>query len=123
MRLLGHPDFRSMFVDEGTGRRGRRKGSSDSENEEGNKTQRRRRPRGRAAFEKVPSEVGTALMRSGEFGFQPRGGDSMKWKKKLAYRAMMRELGLETSRLQRSHNSRIAQVHNSNITIRGLLTY
>ena len=123
MRLLGHPDFRSMFVDEGMGRRSQENDSSDSDQGDGSTTPKRRRPRGKDAFEKVPSDVGTALMRSGEFGYQPCRRESMKWKKKMAYKAMMRELGLGTPCQQRSHNSRIAQVKVFNATIKDLLTY
>ena len=111
-----------MFVDEGMGRRGQGNNSSDSDNEEGSATPKRRRPRGKAAFEKVPSEEGAALMRSGAFGAQACRKDSMKWKKKMAYKAMIRELGLETTCQRRSHNMRLAQVSYFHSRMRVLLT-
>ena len=121
LRLLGHPDFRSMFVDENMGRRRRNDDSSDSGNEGNSSTPKRRRPRGKAAFEKVPSEVGAALMRSGDFGTQTQPKETSKWRKKIAYNTMMRELGYRTTGQQRTHNLRMAQVIKSMITGLGSL--
>ena len=121
LRLLGHPDFRSMFVDENMGRRRRENDSSDSGNEGDSVTPKRRRPRGKAAFEKVPSEEGAALMRSGDFGTQNQPRETVKWKKKIAYNTMMRELGYRTTSQQRTDNLRMAQVCENGSTRMGLL--
>lgn len=123
LRLLGHPDFRSMFVDEDMGRRRRENKSSDSDSEGNGATPKRRRPRGKAAFEKVPSEEGASLMRSGDFGAQSQPRETTKLKKRIAYNTMMRELGYRTSSQQRTDNLRMAQVCWNKFMGMGLLTY
>ncbi|TID17157.1 wd repeat protein [Venturia nashicola] len=54
----------------------------------------RRPPRQPVEFEKVPSEAGRKLMLSGTFGWNERGEDSFKRRKKLASRLVRREMGL-----------------------------
>lgn len=54
---------------------------------------RRKRGRGRAAFQKVPSDEGKELMNAGTFGSNDRPEDSIKRRKRLAYNIMQRELG------------------------------
>ncbi|KAJ9624018.1 hypothetical protein H2203_005465 [Taxawa tesnikishii (nom. ined.)] len=70
---------------------------------------RRRRPRGDGGYPKVPSEEGKKLMDSGTFGLNDRRSGTYGRKKKLAYRAMMRELGLGNPGRQRSSNNLISQ--------------
>ena len=68
------------------------------------------RPRRRvSAYPKVPSEEGQKLMDSGTFGSNERRQDTFNRKKKLAYRTMMRELGLGSVGRQRSANKLISQ--------------
>lgn len=55
---------------------------------------RRRGQRGRATFEKVPSDRGKELMDTGTFGANDRSRDTIKRKKRLAYNVLQRELGL-----------------------------
>lgn len=62
----------------------------------------KRRGRGRAAFQKVPSDKGRDLMNTGTFGSNDRALNSVKRKKKLAYRVMKRELGLGSDGHQRN---------------------
>jgi len=70
---------------------------------------RRRRDRGRATFEKVPSDVGKELMDAGVFGSNYRPEDSIKRKKKLAYKVMRRELGLGSDGRQKNANRLLKQ--------------
>ena len=65
---------------------------------------RRRRNRGRAAFEKVPSDTGKELMNTGTFGSNDRPTDSIARKKRLAYNVMQRELGLGSDGRQKNAN-------------------
>lgn len=69
-----------------------------------------RREKGRAAFEKVPCEVGRKLMQCGHFGVHAVDRDSRSWKKKLAYKTMTRELGLGAVGYRKLHNNIVAQV-------------
>lgn len=111
MQLLGTTGLGRIFASDfiATQRRGRRdprmdRGDDDYENEEteesepdtgyDGRTLRKRRPRGRAAFDKVPSERGIELMNAGTFGSHSRSEDTIKRKKTLAYDIMRRELGL-----------------------------
>lgn len=71
---------------------------------------RRRGPRGKQTFEKVPSDKGRELMASGTFGTPERPEDTIKRKKKLAYRLMRRELALGSPGRQRSENRLALQV-------------
>lgn len=116
MQLLGGAGLGRIFASDFISRGGRasrrvRQEESDSEYEEEGeddtrepqRTSRRlRRPRGRAAFEKVPSEQGTELMNAGTFGSNPRREDTIKRKKRLAYNVMQRELGLGSNGRQKN---------------------
>ena len=108
MQLLGHPDLRHMFTEQGIGRR-RRDNESGSEEDEDGATPKSKRPKGKAGFEKVPSEEGAALMRSGKFGAHARSDGLMKRRKKLAYNTMIRELGRHPIRNQRRNSLFLAQ--------------
>jgi WD repeat-containing protein 23 len=70
---------------------------------------RRRRPRGRAAFEKVPSEQGKELMQTGNFGSNPRTENTIKRKKRLAYNIMRRELGAGSDGRQKNASRLLKQ--------------
>lgn len=70
---------------------------------------RRRRKRGRAVFEKVPSDTGRELMNTGTFGSENRPTDNITRKKKLAYNVMQRELGLGSDGRQRNANRLMRQ--------------
>ncbi|OAL56614.1 WD40 repeat-like protein [Pyrenochaeta sp. DS3sAY3a] len=116
MQLLGGAGLGRIFASDFISRGGRasrrvRQEESDSEYEEEGedntrepqRTSRRlRRPRGRAAFEKVPSEQGTELMNAGTFGSNPRREDTIRRKKRLAYNVMQRELGLGSNGRQKN---------------------
>jgi WD repeat-containing protein 23 len=92
----------------------RRRRDEDDDDEEDNDSQpgtgydpvgpgrRRRRARGRAAFDKVPSEQGKELMNEGTFGSNPRREDTVRRKKRLAYNIMRRELGLGSAGRQKN---------------------
>ena len=68
----------------------------------GPRSSRRRGPRGRDLFEKVPSEQGKELMQTGNFGSNPRTGDTVKRKKRLAYDIMRRELAVGSDGRQKN---------------------
>ncbi len=70
---------------------------------------RRRRPRGRDLFEKVPSEQGQELMQGGNFGTNPRSEDTLKRKKRLAYNIMRRELGIGSDGRQKNSTRLLRQ--------------
>lgn len=122
MQLLGHAGlgriFASDFTSRGT-RRGNLRVVRDEEDEEEEESEesdpgtgydpvapkrilRKRRPRGRAAFDPVPSERGQDLMNSGNFGSNPRSENSIKRKKKLARDILRRELGLGSDGRQKN---------------------
>lgn len=65
-------------------------------------SRRRRRARGIAAYEKVPSEQGQELMNGGTFGSNTRKEDTVQRKKRLAYNIMRRELGLGSEGRQKN---------------------
>lgn len=112
MQLLGHAGLGRIFASDFTARGTRRRiwaslDDEEDEEEEGDvaatgRTLKSRRPRGRAAFEKVPSEQGQELMNAGAFGSSPRSEDSVKRKKKLAYNIMRRSLGLGSEGRQKN---------------------
>jgi WD repeat-containing protein 23 len=71
---------------------------------------RTRRPRREGSgYPKVPSEAGKKLMESGTFGTTERPRGTFGRKRKLAYRNMMRELGVGGYGAQRSANKLISQ--------------
>lgn len=116
LQLLGHAGLRRIFADH-TGRRRRATDEDEEENEDSEPdvgystgfAPRRRRGRGRKAFQKVPSDTGRELMQSGTFGANDRAEDTFKRKKRLAYRLMRRELGIGCPGRQKSTNNLIAQ--------------
>ena len=125
MQLLGHAGlgqiFASDFTPRGTRRRNLRVVPEDEDDEQDDdigtgydpvgsgRTLRSRRPRGRAAFEKVPSEQGKELMNAGAFGSSPRSEDTVKRKKRLAYDIMRRSLGLGSEGRQKNANRLLKQ--------------
>jgi WD repeat-containing protein 23 len=120
MQLLGHAGLGRIFASDLTPRGARRRnlrtvaedddddGQGDSDPGTGydlagsGRTLRNRRPRGRAAFEKVPSEQGTELMNAGAFGSSSRSEDTIKRKKRLAYDIMRRSLGIGSNGRQKN---------------------
>lgn len=109
MQLLGHAGLGRIFATDFIPRSGlrRRRLDDDEQGDEedsnagtgydpiGTRSSGRRRgPRGRDLFEKVPSEQGQELMQGGNFGTNPRSEDTLQRKKKLAYNIMRRELGI-----------------------------
>ena len=106
MQLLGHAGIARIFAaNYGYGQRRHQFDDDDDESEPDTGyggVARKRRGRGRAAFQKVPSEEGKELMNTGIFGSNDRAENTVKRKKKLAYRLMQRELGLGSSGRQRN---------------------
>jgi WD repeat-containing protein 23 len=124
MQLLGHAGLGRIFASDFTPRasaRRRRIDEDDEEEEEsdpgtgydpvapGRTSGRRRRPRGSAAYEKVPSEQGKELMQTGNFGSNPRREDTVRRKKRIAYDIMRRELGLGSDGRQKNSNRLLKQ--------------
>jgi WD repeat-containing protein 23 len=126
MQLLGHAGLGRIFASDLTPRGARRRNlrtvpeDDDDEEEDSDpgtgydavgpgRTSRNRRPRGRAAFDKVPSEQGTELMNAGSFGSTPRSEDTIKRKKRLAYDIMRRSLGLGSEGRQKNANRLLRQ--------------
>jgi WD repeat-containing protein 23 len=124
MQLLGHAGLGRIFASDFTPRGARRRNQhivEDEEDEEeeidegdpgtghNGRTLRSRRPRGRTAFEKVPSDQGTELMNAGTFGSNPRSEDTIKRKKRLAYNIMRRELGLGSEGRQQNASRLLRQ--------------
>jgi WD repeat-containing protein 23 len=118
MQLLGHAGLGRIFASDFTPRGGLRRRRIDEDEEEEqeeasdpgtgydpvgpSRTSRRRRPRGRDLYEKVPSEQGKELMQAGNFGSNPRKEDTIKRKKRLAYDIMRRELGVGSNGRQKN---------------------
>lgn len=126
MQLLGHAGLGRIFASDFTPQSARRRPlvdeDEDEEEEEESdqgtgydpvgprRTSRRTRgPRGRAAYDKVPSEAGRELMNAGTFGSNPRTEDTVKRKKRLAYNIMQREMGLGSDGRQKNANSLLKQ--------------
>jgi DDB1- and CUL4-associated factor 11 len=82
---------------------------SEPDNGYGEVGPKRRRGRGRASFQKVPSDEGRALMEGGLFGTTYRPEDRLRRKKRLAYQIMRRELGLGSAGRLRNENRLMAQ--------------
>ncbi|PSN70259.1 WD40 repeat-like protein [Corynespora cassiicola Philippines] len=122
MQLLGHAGFGRIFASDITSRSMRRRildddddDDDDDEEEDSDvgtgydpvgpsRANAARGARGKAAFEKIPSDQGRELMESGVFGSNRRPADTLKRKKKLAYDIMQRELGLGGAGQQKSTN-------------------
>jgi WD repeat-containing protein 23 len=116
MQLLGHAGLGRIFASDFISRSARRHLGVDEEEDEDNDSEpgtgydpvgpgssrRRRRARGIAAYEKVPSEQGQELMNGGNFGSSTRREDTVKRKKRLAYNIMRRELGLGSEGRQKN---------------------
>lgn len=109
MQLLGHAGLGRIFATDLIPRSGLRRHRFDDDEQEDEEDSnagtgydpigtrssgRRRGPRGRDLFEKVPSEQGQELMQGGNFGTNPRPEDTLQRKKRLAYNIMRRELGI-----------------------------
>lgn len=117
MQLLGHAGLSQLLSMDYTGSQPRNpyftaESDDDPEaSETGNDSTspKKRRLRGRAAFQKVPSEEGRVLMNSGTFGTNPRSTDSTRRKKRLQYKIMQRELGLGGSGRQNNANNLMKQ--------------
>jgi WD repeat-containing protein 23 len=117
MQLLGHAGLGQLFALDYTARPRRRPDYfTDSDEDIGDDATgtssggpRKKRLRGRAAFEKVPSEEGRVLMTAGPFGTSSRSSDSIRRSKKVQYRIMQRELGVGGSGLQKTMNSLMKQ--------------
>ena len=123
MQLLGHTGIGRIFASDYTARTRRRNpryvdDSNDDEEEDesdGVRTgydpvgPRKKRGRGRAAFEKVPSEQGRELMNNGTFGSSPRSEDTVRRRKRLAHKIMRRELGLGSEGRQNAANRLMRQ--------------
>lgn len=103
MRLLGHAGMRRIFANNSND------DDDDLLNFSGWRTRRRPRREPRP-LEKVPSDNGKELMSSGKFGGNDIFQDTLKRKKKVAYRLMHRELGLGSYGRQRNINSLVSQV-------------
>ncbi|KAK4989477.1 hypothetical protein LTR50_003221 [Elasticomyces elasticus] len=121
LQLLGHTGLRQLFTSHGAhwlGSRQRAHVEDEDEDDEdddeymGYPPHRRRRSarrRGQNLYPKVPSEEGRKLMESGTFGTNERSQDTYKRKKKLAYRTMVRELGLGSPGRQRCEGKIMSQ--------------
>ncbi|KAF2476419.1 WD40 repeat-like protein [Lindgomyces ingoldianus] len=117
MQLLGHAGISRIFASDYTSRhRSRRFADNDDDGEESEPgtgydpiVPRRRRGRGRATFQAVPSNEGKELMNAGTFGSSNRPEDTLKRKKRLAYNIMRRELGLGSDGRQKNANRLIRQ--------------
>lgn len=129
MQLLGHAGLGRIFATDFTPRSVRRRPRIDEDDDDEDEEDeddsdpgtgydpigprrvsgRTRRPRGRAAFEKVPSEQGRELMNEGNFGSNPRKEDTIKRKKRLAYDILKRELGLGSDGRQKNANRLLKQ--------------
>lgn len=118
MRLLGHRGLRRILSAHGGGRLFTEdvsiSMSGDGVQQDEDLYRIDRHARGwtneRVEFEKVPSDVGRALMTSGTFGANERPADSIDRKKKLASRLLRRELGLGSTGRQRARSGLLKQV-------------
>jgi WD repeat-containing protein 23 len=126
-QLLGHSGIQRLFgrgsFIASSGLRSRRLAGDDDEDDSSDETDsqpatgydpvgpraRRKRPRGKAAFQKVPSDEGKELMNTGTFGSNHRSLDSIKRRKRLAYNVMQRELGLGGNGRQKNANRVLRQ--------------
>lgn len=75
---------------------------------------------GRDELPKVPSDEGTKLMGSGDFGSNPYFVDVLKKRKRsLATKLMWRELGVDVDNSQRRPVQSIAQVRRCDLSLKG----
>jgi WD repeat-containing protein 23 len=126
MQLLGHAGLGRIFAADFIPRSAlrRRRLDEDEEEEEEDDSDpgtgydpvgltrtsgRRRRPQDEDLFEKVPSEQGQELMEGGNFGTNPRPEDTLKRKKRLAYKIMRRELGIGSDGRQKNSTRLLRQ--------------
>lgn len=120
MQLLGHAGLGRIFASGAAYRAARRRtlrfaeGDEDEDDSEPGTGYdpvgpRRKRGRGSAAFQKVPSDEGRELMNGGIFGSNDRPEDSIKRRKTLAHHIMRRELGLGSQGRQKNANRLIRQ--------------
>lgn len=121
LQLLGAGGLARIFASDSPAIARRRNPQfiSDSEDEDENDQvgtgydpvgPRRRRGRGRAAFQKVPSDEGRELLEAGIFGSNSRSENTIiRRKKKLAYKLLHRELGLGSVGRQMNEHKLIKQ--------------
>ncbi|KAL2034181.1 hypothetical protein VTO58DRAFT_104895 [Aureobasidium pullulans] len=115
LQLLGNTGLRGLFANV-VGQRGALAADDDDDYEDDSYLgwhamgRRARRPkREGSGYPKVPSEAGKKLMESGNFGTTERPRGTFGRKRKLAYRNMMRELGLGGFGAQKNANRLISQ--------------
>lgn len=119
MQLLGHAGIGRIFASDYTTRARRRNPRfiDDDDDEDDSDTgtgydpvgPKRKRGRGRTAFEKVPSDEGKELMNGGTFGTNPRSENTIPRKKRLAYDIMRRELGTGSDGRQKNSSRLMKQ--------------
>ncbi|KAF2275876.1 WD40 repeat-like protein [Westerdykella ornata] len=111
IQLLGHAGLGRLFAHGFPSRGSRRRNTRRyfDEDEAGPAGSKSKRLRGPAAFEKVPSEEGRALMNTGTFGSNPRPEDTIRRKRRLQHKIMRRELGLGSEGRQRNANRLMKQ--------------
>ncbi|KAG9951891.1 WD40 repeat-like protein, partial [Aureobasidium melanogenum] len=116
LQLLGNAGLRGLFANVVGQQRGGLVADDDDDYEDDSYLgwhamgRRARRPkREGSGYPKVPSEAGKKLMESGTFGTTERLRGTYGRKRKLAYRNMMRELGVGGYGAQRSANKLISQ--------------
>ncbi|KAG8624797.1 hypothetical protein KVT40_007864 [Elsinoe batatas] len=111
LQLLGGAGVCGLFANHGI----RVQVADDDEDDDGGegnygygawgRRMRRRRPTEEFKWPPVPNPEGQKLIQEGVFGMNEPEKDTLKRrKKKLAYRTMMRELGLETPSIERARN-------------------
>jgi len=114
LQLLGQGSLRALFANH-LGRNA----TQDDEDEEdesgmfgynmsGRRLRRRRKTQEDSQFPPIPNPEGRKLMASGKFGTEEQKRGTLRSRKKMAYRTMMRELGLGSPGSERSRNSLIA---------------
>ncbi|KAG9688657.1 WD40 repeat-like protein, partial [Aureobasidium melanogenum] len=116
LQLLGNAGLRGLFANVVGQQRGGLVADDDDDYEDDSYLgwhamgRRARRPkREGSGYPKVPSEAGKKLMESGTFGTTERLRGTYGRKRKLAYRNMMRELGVGGYGAQKSANKLISQ--------------
>ncbi|KAG9675928.1 WD40 repeat-like protein, partial [Aureobasidium melanogenum] len=116
LQLLGNAGLRGLFANVVGQQRGGLVADDDDDYEDDSYLgwhamgRRARRPkREGSGYPKVPSEEGKKLMESGTFGTTERLRGTYGRKRKLAYRNMMRELGVGGYGAQKSANKLISQ--------------
>ncbi|KAF4548534.1 WD domain-containing protein 22 [Elsinoe fawcettii] len=109
LQLLGGAGVRGLFANHGIRVQVADNDDDDGEEQYGygawGRRMRRRRPTEEYKWPPVPHPEGQKLIQEGVFGMnEPEKDTVVRRKKKLAYRTMMRELGLETPSIERARN-------------------